>query len=330
MAILTPSDAQKLMASALARCRTSADNAAIVARALLAAEADGLKGHGLSRVPTYAAQAKAGKVDGFAVPLLEQPRPGSVIVDAAYGFAYPAIDTALAVLPDLARRNGIAAAAIRRSHHCGAAGHPVERLAEGGLLGLMFANTPAAIAPWGGSRAVFGTNPIAFACPLLDKPPLVVDLSLSKVARGNILAARQKGERIPEGWALDRAGEPTTDPQAALDGTMLPLGDAKGTALALMVELLAAGLTGANFAAEASSFLDAKGPPPGTGQLIIAFDPAAFGGPSAFSRFAALAEMIESQPGARLPGTRRLALRAKAQAEGLQVRDELLAEIAAL
>ena len=135
-------------------------------------------------------------------------------------------------------------------------------------------NTPGAIAPWGGATAVFGTNPIAFACPLPDAAPIVVDLSLSKVARGNILAARQKGERIPEGWALDAAGKPTTDPQAALAGTMLPLGDAKGTALALMVELLAAGLTGANYAAEATSFLDAEGPPPGTGQLIIAIDPA--------------------------------------------------------
>jgi (2R)-3-sulfolactate dehydrogenase (NADP+) len=142
------------------------------------------------------------------------------------------------------------------------------------------------------------------------------------------LAARQKGERIPEGWALDGAGKPTTDPAAALAGTMLPLGDAKGTALALMVELLAAGLTGANYAAEASSFLDAQGPPPGTGQLIIAIDPAAF--PGGLAHFARLATAIEAQPGARLPGTRRLALRAKAQRDGLAVGDALLREIEAL
>jgi (2R)-3-sulfolactate dehydrogenase (NADP+) len=330
MAILTFSEAEKLVADALTRCRTGGDNAVIVARALVAAEADGLKGHGLSRVPTYAAQAKARKVDGFATPTVSQPRPGSLLVDAAHGFAYPAIEAALARLPDLVCRNGLAAAAIRRSHHCGAAGHPVERLAETGLVGLMFANTPAAMAPWSGSRAVFGTNPIAFACPLPGKPPLVVDLSLSKVARGNVLAAKQRGEGIPEGWALDDAGTPTTDPEAALRGTMLPAGDAKGTALALMVELLAAGLTGANFAAEASSFLDEKGPPPGTGQLIIALDPIAFGAPEATARFAVLATSIETQPGARLPGTRRLAARQKAKAVGLQVADELLTEIAAL
>jgi (2R)-3-sulfolactate dehydrogenase (NADP+) len=228
----------------------------------------------------------------------------------------------------MARAAGIASAAIRRSHHCGAAGHPVERLAEQGLVAMMFANTPAAIAPWGGATPVFGTNPIAFACPLPGRPPVVIDLALSKVARGNILAVKQKGERIPQGWALDAAGRPTNDPDAALAGTMLPVGDAKGTALALMVELLAAGLTGAKFAAEASSFLDAEGPPPGTGQLIIAFDPAAFGG--SLERFGALIAAIESQPGARLPGTRRLAARRKAAREGLLVSDALLWEIEAL
>ena len=196
------------------------------------------------------------------------------------------------------------------------------------LVALMFANTPAAIAPWGGSIPVFGTNPIAFACPLPGRAPVVIDLALSKVARGNILAAKQKRERIPQGWALDDAGQPTTDPDAALAGTMLPMGDAKGTALALMVELLAAGLTGANFAAEASSFLDAEGPPPGTGQLIIAVDPAAFGG--SVERFGMLIASIESQPGARLPGTRRLAARRKAAREGLAVSDALWREIEAL
>ena len=330
MPTLTLAEAEDLVVRTLVRCRASAANAHSVARALVAAEADGLKGHGLSRVPSYAAQAKVGKVDGFATPTLSRPRPGVLALDAANGFAYPALDAAVAALQDAARQVGIAAASIRRSHHCGAAGHPVERLAEKGLVALMFANTPAAMAPLGGAKGVFGTNPIAFACPLPERAPLVIDLSLSKVARGNILAAKQRGARIPEGWALDADGRPTTDPDAALAGTMLPLGDAKGTALALMVELLAAGLTGANFAAEAASFLDAEGPPPGTGQLILAFDPAAFGGADAVGRFAALAAGIEAQAGARLPGARRLAARERARREGLDVADGLLQEIAAL
>lgn len=329
MSTLTLAQAEDLVVSTLTRCDTRADNAASVARALVACEADGLKGHGLSRLPSYAAQAKVGKVDGFAAPVVTHPRPAVVAVDAAHGFAFPAIEAALSALPPVVRAQGVAAAPIRRSHHCGAAGHSVEKLAEAGLAALMFANTPAAIAPWGGSKPLFGTNPIAFACPRPGHAPVVIDLSLSKVARGNIMAAKQRGETIPPGWALDQEGRLTTDPDAALRGTMLPLGDAKGTALALMVELLAAGLTGANFAAEASSFLDAQGPPPGTGQLIIAFDSSALGGEHTLARFARLAAMVEAEPGARLPGSRRLAARRKAASEGLTVSDALLAEIEA-
>jgi (2R)-3-sulfolactate dehydrogenase (NADP+) len=327
---LTLTEARALVAETLERCETSAENAALVADALVAAEADGLKGHGLSRVPTYAAQAKVGKVDGFAAPRLAQPRPPLALVDAANGFAYPALKVAHNALVAAARSEGVAVAAIRRSHHCGVAGHHAEALAEEGLMALFFANTPAAIAPWGGAKGLLGTNPIAFACPLPDSPPIVVDLSLSKVARGNILAAKQRGEAISEGWALDDTGNPTTDPAEALKGTMVPLGDAKGTALALMVELLAAGLTGANYAGEASSFLNADGPPPGTGQLMIAFDPIMIGGEGAFQHFASLAAMIEAEPGARLPGSRRFANRAAAEANGITIAPPLLAEIEAL
>lgn len=330
MAVLSLAETRDRVGAALERNRTEAGNAASVARALVAAEADGQKGHGLSRVASYAAQARAGKVDGFAHPTLTRPRPGLALIDAAHGFAYPALELAVAVLPACASANGIAAAAVSRSHHCGAAGLVVEELADKGLVALLFANTPAAMAPWGGSTGVFGTNPIAFACPLPDAPALVIDLSLSKVARGNLITAKQRGEKIPEGWAVDVHGNPTTDPQAGLAGTMVPMGDAKGTALALMVELLAAGLTGANFAAEASSFIDASGSPPGTGQLLIALDCGAFGGPAALARFGRLAASIEAQPGARLPGRRRLDLRARAHRDGLTIADALLNDIAAL
>jgi (2R)-3-sulfolactate dehydrogenase (NADP+) len=152
----------------------------------------------------------------------------------------------------------------------------------------------------------------------------VVDLSLSKVARGNILAAKQKGAAIPDGWALDAEGRPTTDPDAALQGTMVPMGDAKGTALALMVEILAAGLTGANFAYEASSFFDAEGPAPETGQLILALAPEALGGPAIARHLLRMVEAIEAEPGARLPGARRLKARAEAAARGVTVPESLL------
>lgn len=329
MVTMTPDQIHDLILRTLMRCRTAEANARSVAQALVAAELVGQSGHGLRRVPSYAAQALSGKVDGFATPTATHPRPGVMAVDAAMGFAYPALDLAVDWLAQAAPRHGIAAAGIARSHHCGVAGVTVERLARSGLVALLFANTPAAMAPWGGRKALFGTNPIAFAAPRSGgRTPIVVDVSLSKVARGKIMAAQQKGTAIPEGWALDADGQPTTDPAAALSGTMIPMGDAKGTALALMVELLAAGLMGANFAHEASSFFDADGPPPGVGQLILALDPDAFSS-MARARIDDLADAMAQQPGARLPGARRDDLR-KAAADGLQVDDALLAQIDAL
>ena len=322
--------ARDLVIAALVANRTRADNARSVADALVAAEADGIKGHGLSRVASYAGQSRSHKVDGHATPELRASAPAVLLVDAARGFAFPAIDLAIAALPPLCRAQGVAVAAIRRSHHCGAAGLHVERLARDGIATLFFANTPPGIAPWGGRRGLLGTNPIAFAAPLPGRDPVVVDLSLSKVARGSLLLAKQKGEPIPPGWALDRDGQPTTDPDAAIKGTMVPMGDAKGTALALMVEILAAGLIGAHFASEASSFFEAEGPAPETGQLVIALSPQALGGATVGERLAALAEAIESEPGARLPGSRRLHARRIAQERGLEVPVRLLDEIEAL
>lgn len=318
--------AEARLTDLFATAGASPANAASVAWALVMAEADGLKGHGLSRVPTYLAMLKSGKIDGQVVPKASRPKPGVLAIDAGHGFAYPAIDLAIAEIPDLARDQGIVAAPIRRSNHCGAAGLHVERLAEQGLVALLFANTPGAIAPWGGSRPVFGTNPIAFAAPLAGREPVVIDMALSKVARGPIVAAKQKGQAIPEGWALDVHGKPTTDAAAALAGTMVPLGDAKGATLAMMVEILAAALVGAHFGFQASSFLDAEGGPPDTGQLILAIDPHAMGGNWFDERMRALVHAIEAQEGARLPGVRRLTLRAKARAEGIDMPEEMLAE----
>jgi len=130
-----------------------------------------------------------------------------------------------------------------------------------GLLALGSTNTPAAMAPWGGRQATFGTNPISFACPRQNHAPLVVDLSLSKVARGKIMLAEKRGEVIPDAWALDRNGRSTTNPKEALAGTMLPIGEAKGAALAFMVEILSAALTSSNFAFQASSFFTPEGLP---------------------------------------------------------------------
>lgn len=323
---LSPDAVHALISGALTRSGTCEENADAVARALVAAELAGQRGHGLRRVGSYAAQAACGKVDGHARPSLAQHRPAAALVDAANGFAYPAIELAHQWLSETCPAHGIAIAGITRSHHCGVAGVVVEALADKGLVAMLFANTPGAMAPWGGRSALFGTNPIAFSAPVDGGDPVTVDISLSKVARGKIMAANQSGEAIPEDWAFDAQGAPTTDAAAALSGTMAPMGDAKGTVLALMVELLSAGLTGANYSFEQSSFLNAEGGSPAAGQALLAIDPAAFGH-DATVRFARMAAMIEDDEGARLPGRRRQALRETLRRDGIPVDAGLLADI---
>ena len=324
---LTIAEAEQRATAALVANRCSTATAAIVARALVAAEIDGQYGHGLSRVASYAAQARVGKVDGFATSTLEQVAPAAVRIDAAHGFAFPALDLAVATLPALARSEGIAIAAIHHSHHFGQAGRVVEQLAQAGMLALMFGNSPKAMAFWGGSAPRLGTNPIGFACPLPDSAPLVIDLALSTAARGKIVNAAKQGQSIPAGWALDGNGQPTTDPAAALQGSMLPIAGSKGAALALMVELLAAGITGAHFGWEASSVLDDKGAAPDLGQTIIAIDVQRVSGAAFAHRAAALLQAFGEEPDARLPGTSRLARRAAAERDGLLLASALLAEL---
>ena len=178
--------------------------AASVAAALVAAEAEGQAGHGFSRLSDYAAQYRSGKIIRAAQIQVHERGPASLSIDADLGFAYPAMDAALAAGLPLAEAQGIAVMAIGNSHHCGALSVQVEKIAARGLIGLMVANAPKAIAPYGASRPIFGTNPIAFAAPLGDGEPAVVDMSLSKVARGNVVKAAQDGTPIPEGWALVR------------------------------------------------------------------------------------------------------------------------------
>ncbi|MEO1748903.1 MAG: Ldh family oxidoreductase, partial [Pseudomonadota bacterium] len=242
---------------------------------------------------------------------------GTIRIDADYGFAYPALDLAVETIVPIARSQGVVSASIFRSHHCGALSVQVSRLAERGLVAIMVANAPASMAPWGGKQPIFGTNPIAFAAPRKNGAPLVIDLSLSRVARGKVMNARKTGEQIPGDWALDANGNPTTDPEAALAGTMLPIGEAKGTALALMVEIMASVMTGANFSTDAGSFFTADGSKPGTGQFLMAFEPN--DRTDFIERIEQLLEMIETMDGARLPGSRRAEAIEKSKKHGIAV-----------
>jgi (2R)-3-sulfolactate dehydrogenase (NADP+) len=225
----------------------------------------------------------------------------------------------------------VAFAGVTNSHHAGVIVDHLRAVAEAGMVGIALANSPAAMPAAGGKHPIFGTNPVAAVFPRREGDPLMIDLSLSEVARGKVMVAAKKGEPIPLGWALDASGAPTTDAKAALEGSMLPIGAAtssKGAMLALIVELLVTAVIGAQFGFEASSFFVDAGNAPRIGQVFIVIDPAALAGRDSYlDRIDVLvAEMLQDE-GVRLPGARREALRRQAEAEGIEVSDAVLASL---
>jgi (2R)-3-sulfolactate dehydrogenase (NADP+) len=320
-----------LVQSALTHAGASPDQAQATAQALVTAQASGLPSHGLSRVGMYVGHLKAGRVIGNAVPVIKNQRGGAVLIDAGNGFAFPACRMAVEQAIAAAQQSGIAIAAVTNSHHFGMAAYHLDPVAEAGMVGIACGNSPAAMPAAGGKRAIFGTNPIAAIFPRTGHPPVSVDLSLSEVARGKLMVAADKGESIPLGWALDPDGNPTTDPQKGLAGSMLAVGGTKGALLALVVELLVTTLTGAHFGAEADSFFKSEGNQPQLGQVFIVIDPKALGGDAIYTeRIEALVTAMLSDEGVRLPGQRRLVLLEAAKQRGLDVPQSLLDTIRAL
>ena len=327
---LSITELKELCLQALVANRVSTENAREVVDALVSAEIDGQAGHGVSRIPSYVAQALSGKLDGYARPEVVFENESLVRIDAACGFAYPALSFCRKHLHEKAKKNGLAAAGIFRSHHSGQSGYHLEKLAEDGLVGILLTNSPKAIAPWKGHTPLFGTNPIAFATPRKNQQPLIIDLSLSKVARGKVVVAEQRGEKIPENWALDKQGKPTTNPSEALQGSMLPMGEEKGAALVLMVEIMASALVGGNFGFEADSFFDGEGKAPAIGQFMLALDPNVFSGGNFFQRLEELIAEIAKQDSTRLPGSKRFETRERARRYGLEIDSMLIDKITRL
>jgi (2R)-3-sulfolactate dehydrogenase (NADP+) len=316
----TPESLRALATDALTRAGANATMASTTAQALVDADAQGLASHGVSRIAQYAAHLRNGRADGTAVPRIAHERGGAVLVDAGCGLAFPACAFAVGEAIRRARTHGVALAAVTNSHHFGVAAWHLRPVAEAGMVGIAMGNSPSAMPAAGGKHPVFGTNPIAAAFPRRAAPPLVIDLSLSEVARGKLMVAAREGRTIPEGWALDRDGKPTTDPQAGLDGSMLPMGGAKGAMLALVVELLVTALTGASIGFEASSFFVDEGNRPRLGQAFLVVDPGALaGGDTYFARVEALIAEILRDEGVRLPGARRDALAAQAERAGIEI-----------
>jgi (2R)-3-sulfolactate dehydrogenase (NADP+) len=323
---MTPAEIEALACDVLARAGAVPHQAAPVARSIRRAEEDGIRSVGLGYLPTYLRHLRGGKVLGDAVPAVAVPRLGTVHVDAAHGFAHPAFDAGLSTLLGAARANGVAALAITRSYSIGVLGHPVEDLARHGLVALACTNSPPNMTMPGGRRKLLGTNPIALAAPRPDAPPLVLDMATSAVTKVTLAAHAAEGRPIPQGWAVDAAGDPTTDAGAGMSGALLPLGGAKGAGLALLVELLSSVLAGAAASRDVAPYAELAGAPPGVGQFFLVLDPAAFAEGFA-DRIESLAAAILRDPGARLPGARRLAARAAAAREGIDVPAPLLSAI---
>ena len=322
------SDVHALCTEAFTACKVTSAQAGPTIDALILAEAQGLASHGISRVPMYLAHVTHGRVNPNAVPVIQQQSASAALINADNGFAFPACNQAIKLAIQKASETGIAVGAVTNSHHFGVAGNHLRAIDDAGLVGWAMGNSPAAMPAWGGKRAIFGTNPIAAIFPRTNADPILVDLSLSEVARGKIMVAAKNGTPIPQGWALDAKGNPTTDAKAALAGMMLPMGGVKGAMLAMVVEIMVTALTGAHFGAEADSFFIDAGNQPRLGQLFLVINPDALAGRLAYeSRLSALIDVVLQDPDVRLPGTRRFALAEEAMREGLELPDALVEQI---
>lgn len=327
--MISVAELESLAVAALRAAGASPAQALSTARALVAADVQSLATHGVSRVAMYTSHLRTGRVNGQAVPRVLPGRPAAVLVDAGEGFAFPACELAIQEAISRAQAEGLALVGVCNSHHFGAAAYHLEPVARTGLIGIAMGNGPAAMPVAGGTRPLLGTNPLAAAFPRADAAPLVMDFALSEVARGNLMVAAQKSEPIPLGWALDEQGQPTTDAQAGLRGSMLPFGSAsggvKGALLALMVELLVISLTGARFGAEIDSFFEEGGNVPHLGQLFLVIDPGAMAGTAVYKeRVEAIIAAMCAEEGVRVPGDRREQKARLAQERGVEISEGVL------
>ena len=328
---LTLKEARRLAFDCLMANGCDQANAEATADNMTGAERDGCISHGLFRLPGYVISLRNGKIDGKAQPKIDTLSPGVIRVDGNGGMAPLALDRSRKALANRAREQGVAIAAVVNVYHMAALWPDVEPLAEQGLCALAMTASRSFVAPAGGSKPLFGTNPMAFAWPRADGPPVVFDQAVSVMARGEVMIAARDGQELPEGVGLDNAGNPTTNPEAVLDGVLLPFGGYKGSSIALMIDMLAAGLIGQPFSPEIEANSNGDGGPEGGGELIIAINPDRFGDAEGWRAHCEtfFAEML-SQDGVRLPGDRRYAYRETTLAEGVEIPEKLHAEITEL
>lgn len=304
-----------------------------IARAMAAAEASDCRSHGLYRLIGYVGSLRSGRVSATARPRLERIASSFLRVDGDNGFAPAAHAVGVAPLIEAAQTHGIAALALTNCYHFSALWHDLDPIVEAGLACWAFTVGQCIVAPHGGQRRLMGTNPIAFGWPRPGQRPFVADFATSAAARGEVELRGRAGQVLPPGWAIDAAGQPTTDPAQALAGALLPFGGHKGSALSMMVELLAGPLIGEPTSRAAAALDNGDGGPPLGGELLIAMSPAVFTRGLA-GDWHAQAETFfaqaREQPGVRLPSDRRHAARQHSDKYGVGVPDALLQELAGL
>ena len=314
------------VASYLVDAGCSQDASAAVADVVVAAEADGCKSHGVFRLPGYVASLRSGKVDGHAQPTASRLSPGLLAVDGDGGFAPPALHRFRSDFAAIAHSQGIAALALKGVHHFSALWADLEYFCAQGLVALAFTSYLPTVAPAGGKRPLFGTNPMAFGWPRPAGPPMIFDQASSVVAKGEVMIAARDGHALPHGVGLDARGSPTTDPAEVLNGAMLPFGGYKGSAIAMMVELLAGPLIGEHLSFEAAEADNGDGGPPRGGELIVAVSPDRFGGQASDHAERLFAKLAE-EPDVRLPSARRYANRALSGRDGIEISADMAATL---
>ncbi|WP_298853033.1 Ldh family oxidoreductase [uncultured Ruegeria sp.] len=300
---------EDLARSVFERNGCDADNANALARTVTTAERDGSVSHGLIRIPGYVASLRSGKVNGAAVPKIFNRTPAIISANGDNGYAPLAIERGIPKLAKAAKQLGVAVMALTHSHHFAALWPEVEALADHGLVGLACVNYTPAVGPYGSRQPLFGTNPMAFAWSRLNKPPVVFDMATASMAIGDVKIAARDGHAVPSGTCLDKEGNDTTDPNAILDGVLLPFGGHKGSAIALMVELLAAGAIGERFSYEAAEADNGDGGHPRGGEIFLALSPDLLAGRDWQTHSEKFLRKFEAADGARLPGQRRHRMR---------------------
>ncbi|NMM46016.1 Ldh family oxidoreductase [Rhodospirillaceae bacterium KN72] len=316
---LTLDEARDLAIAALTRRGADNRNARAVADIMIRAERDRCASHGLFRLQGYCASLDSGKVDGAAHPTLHDMAPGVLKVDGKGGFAPLALELGLPALADRARQQGVAVLGLTDIYHFAALWPEVETLGELGLCGLAMTQASPMVAPAGGTKPFFGTNPLAFSWPRPGQDPFVFDQATAALARGEIMIMARDGHDAPDGAGIDPDGNPTNDPAKILEGAQLPFGGYKGSNIALMIELLAGALIGSVFSVESGRQDNKDGGPPVGGEFILAMDPSRFGDAGWAAHTEVLFKELEAIGVSRLPGTRRRLARQETPSQGIRL-----------